>query len=69
MSNLSTERHYKPQEVAEMWSMSHVTVRRMFRDEPGVLTFGTEETRGKRRYMSMRIPQTVLDRVSEKLRS
>ena len=58
-------------EIAAAWSLSADTIRRLFRDEPGVLKLG-EGTRllgrkYKRRYYIMRIPQTVLDRVWSRL--
>jgi hypothetical protein len=66
------ERHYKSSEIAELWNVSEDVVRRMFADEPGVLKFG-EPTRlvgrgkYKRRYSYLRIPESVLQRVQERL--
>src|SRR5689334_15499356 len=42
------ERHYSVKELAESWNLSERTIRRMFLHEPGVLEWGTPETRMKR---------------------
>jgi hypothetical protein len=56
------ERHYTPQEVAELWRVDENTVRRIFQDELGVLKLNTAK-RGKRAYVTLRIPGGVLERV------
>jgi hypothetical protein len=53
-------------EVAEMWNVSTKTIRRLFRDESGVLIFGSHETRFKRKRETMRIPASVVERVHER---
>jgi len=60
------EQHYSVAEVAKMWALSEKTVRRMFQDEDGVLNWGTPETRRKRGYRTLRIPESVLHRVHRK---
>jgi len=62
----SLERHYSVAEVAKMWALSEKTVRRMFGDEEGVLNWGAPETRRKRGYRTLRIPESVLHRVHRK---
>lgn len=57
------ERHYALIEVAEMWHLSPDKVREIFEHEPGVLVFGDRSPRHKRRYLTLRIPHTVLLRV------
>jgi hypothetical protein len=58
------ERHYSPQELAELWGFDPATIRRMFIDEPGVLKEGKQGRRdGKRDYVSLRIPVSVAQRV------
>ena len=57
------ERHYAVDEVAEMWHLSPDKVRSLFEHEPGVLVIGDPFRRHKRRYRTLRIPQTVLNRV------
>jgi len=62
-SSATLERHFSVAEVAAMWNLSKDTVRRMFQDEPGVLVLGGRSSRRKRRYTTLRIPQSVLERV------
>lgn len=61
------ERHYAAIEVAEMWNLSADKVREIFEHEPGVLVIGDRNPRHKRRYLTLRIPQTVLLRVHNRL--
>jgi MarR-like DNA-binding transcriptional regulator SgrR of sgrS sRNA len=63
---LGLERHYSVSEIAKMWALSEKTVRRMFEDEEGVLQWGSPETRRKRGYITLRIPESVLHRVHQK---
>jgi hypothetical protein len=43
-------------------------VRKLFENEPGVLVIGVEHSTGrKRRYVSLRIPQYVIERVHRRL--
>jgi len=62
-----TERHYSVPEVAAMWSLSPDAVRKIFRGEPGVLVLGGSELTRKRRYTTLRIPESVLIRVHRRL--
>jgi hypothetical protein len=57
------ERHYTVAEVAILWNLSRDTIRRLFQNEPGVAILTTATRRGKRRYKTLRIPETVLLRV------
>ncbi len=52
----ATERHYRPEDIAELWQLDVSTVRKFFRDVPGVFKHGDE------RYKTLRIPQSVMDR-------
>jgi hypothetical protein len=61
------ERHYAVDEVAKMWHLSPDKVRDLFEHEPGVLVIGDPFPRHKRRYRTLRIPQTVLNRVHGRL--
>jgi hypothetical protein len=63
------ERHYAVAEIAEMWNLSADKVRELFENEPGVLVIGERSPRHKRRYVTLRIPQTVLERVHCRLSS
>jgi len=60
-------RHYTPAEVGKLWGLSADTVRRLFEKEPGVLLIGDPSRRGKRRYLTLRIPESVVSRVHRKM--
>lgn len=62
------EKHYSIQEISELWQLSEDTVRKIFRDVPGVLKLGSPERRHKRGYFLLRIPESVVQRVHEGLR-
>ncbi len=64
----SAEKHYSVLELAELWNLSENTIRRIFENEPGVLKWGSREGRFKRRYTTLRIPETVVLRVHRRLR-
>lgn len=59
----SEEKHYTCKELAEQWKVDQSTIRKLFRDEPGVLRFGRSGRRTKRDYVSLRIPASVAARV------
>ncbi len=65
-SQAFSERHYSVGEIAAMWGVSTDVVRRLFQREPGVLVLGGQKT-GKRRYATLRIPESVARRVHQKL--
>jgi hypothetical protein len=67
-TDLGSERHYSVAELANLWNLSENTIRRMFDNEPGVLQWGSQETRRKRAYTTLRIPETVALRVHRRLR-
>ena len=62
-SSLIKEKHWNVVEVAEQWGISTDLVRDIFKDEDGVLIFERPGTRTKRSYSTMRIPESVLERV------
>ena len=57
------EKHFTPAELAERWNLSHDTIRRMFENEPGVLIFENAERSPSRRRRTLRIPESVAERV------
>lgn len=59
----AVERHFTVSEVADLWNLSHDAVRRIFRHEPGVLVIGDPNPSGKRGYVTLRIPHSILERV------
>jgi len=68
-TSVHIERHYAVTEIAEMWNLSVDKVRELFENEPGVLVLGERSPRHKRRHVTLRIPQTVLERVHYRLSS
>ena len=56
--NPVVQRHYSPEELGELWSLSADTVRRLFEREPGVLVIERTRT-SRRRYRTLRIPEGV----------
>jgi hypothetical protein len=57
------ERHYSPADLGELWNLSADTVRRMFENEPGVLAFENSTRSSSRRFRTLRIPESVAQRV------
>lgn len=53
------ERHYTCIELAKLWNLHPDVIRQLFRDYPGVLKIARPETRNKRGYVSIRIPESV----------
>lgn len=64
-SNIMAEKHYTPAELAEIWGVDPETIRNVFRNEPGVLKLGNSG--GKRAYITLRIPESVAERVHRRL--
>ena len=64
----ATEKHYSVQELARIWKLSEDTIRRLFREEPGVMKISGRSGRRKRRYVVLRLPESVVIRVHERLR-
>jgi hypothetical protein len=58
----SYDEYLTPQEVADILKISRDTVIRKFKSRPGVLDFGSSESRFKRRYRVFRIPRQTLER-------
>ena len=61
------DNYYSVDDIAALWKLSRDSVRRLFRHEPGVLALAPRNTRGKRSYTTLRIPQSVLERVHRRL--
>lgn len=57
------EQHYTPKQIAARLNKSDDWVRRNFESERGVKIHGAQHRRGKRRYATMLIPESVLLRV------
>jgi hypothetical protein len=61
------EKHCTVQQIVALWGWSDDTVRRTFRNEPGVIAITHPERRGRRPYSRPSIPESVLVRVHERL--
>jgi len=66
--DLANEKHYSIIEISKLWALSQKTVRKIFENEPGVILYGQAETMRKRGYRTLRVPETVLQRVHRRLR-
>jgi hypothetical protein len=66
-SNIMKEKHYAPDELAELWGVSTETIRSIFKQEPGVLKIGKTGSKYKRGYVTLRIPADVAERVHTRL--
>jgi hypothetical protein len=64
---LALERHYAPNELAELWGISGKVIREIFKNEQGVLRIDRPEQRNKRGYCSMRIPESIAIRMHRQL--
>ncbi len=62
------EKHFSVRELAGLWGLSERTIRRIFANEAGVISWGRNESRSKRAYKTMRIPESTAQRVYRKLR-
>lgn len=63
------ERHFSPAELAELWSLSEDTIRRLFEREPGVMIFESPSRNPARRRRTLRVPESVAERVHCRLSS
>jgi hypothetical protein len=61
------EKHYAPDELAELWGVHPETIRNIFREESGVLKIGDKNPKHKRSYITIRIPVSVAERVHKRL--
>jgi hypothetical protein len=63
------ERHLSINEIAELWGLSPGVVRALFKDRGDVIRIGSGETRFRRGYLTLRVPESVVERVHAELRS
>jgi hypothetical protein len=64
---MKDEKHYAPSELATIWGVSVQTIREIFKGEEGVLKIGRDGTRSRRRYKTLRFPESVAERVHTRL--
>jgi hypothetical protein len=69
---MTDEEVFTVAEIAIRWKRSGAAVTRQFIDEPGVLRFGhptlLKGRKYRRRYFSIRVPKSVLERVEDRLK-
>lgn len=65
MGTTALEKHYRVRELADLWALSDNTIIRMFANESGVIHL--ESPNGKRRYVTLSIPESVALRVHDRL--
>jgi hypothetical protein len=64
----ASEQHFTPDELAELWGVSAQTIRDLFKEEVGVLRMVKDDKpKNKRVYVTMRIPESVAERVHARL--
>ena len=63
------EKHYSIPEIAAALQLDPNTIRKIFRDTPGVVKVAHPSKRRKRPYVTLRIPQSVLERRLAELRA
>ena len=61
------EKHFTPADLAKAWGVSAETVRQIFRNEPDVLRVGSNGSPSSRKYVLLRIPESVALRVHKRL--
>ena len=67
-SSPTFEPHLTVRQIAKMWNLSPDAIRRLFRGEPGVVQIKKERSGPTHRsYTSLRIPQSVAERVHRRL--
>lgn len=57
---------YTVQELANLWSLGVDKIRELFENEPDVLKIQKPPKRGKRQYVTLRIPERVAERVKRR---
>lgn len=64
-----SERHFTAKEVAEEWNLSQDTIYRLFSNQPGVLLIVSEKKKYRRTRRTLRIPESVKNRVYRRLQN
>jgi hypothetical protein len=69
LNDFCAEKHFTMQEVGKTLKMDPQTVVRLFRGQPGVIEFGSDERLHKRKRKFLRISKSALERFLEKQRT
>jgi len=57
---------YSVRELASLWGLGVDKIRELFADEPDILKIKSPPKRGKRQYVTLRIPEKVAERVKRR---
>jgi hypothetical protein len=68
-TNPALEPHHSIRAIAAAWGWSPQTVSKYFIDEPGVLKHSNSPTRKRRTYVTLAVPESVLIRVHNRLKT
>lgn len=63
----ATEVHFSVQQIAERWGLSETLIRELFENEPGVFKIERPGTQRKRKHTTLRIPESVVERVHRRM--
>jgi hypothetical protein len=61
------ERHFSVKEIADLWGLCENSVREIFRSEAGVVRIQRPKSRWKRAYTTLRLPNSVVERVHRRM--
>jgi len=61
------EAHFTPVQISKLWGLSVDKIRDVFEREPGVVMIDNAASRKKRRYRTMLIPRSVVEKVHSRL--
>ena len=61
------EQHYTVQDIADRLRLSTDKVRELFEDDPAVVKIGERNSGRKRRYVTLRIPHSAVERALRRL--
>ena len=64
-----SEHHFTAKEIAEAWNLSQDSIYRLFVNEPGVLILARERKKYRRTRRTLRIPESVKNRVYRRLQN
>jgi hypothetical protein len=67
IATITLERHYTVSELSQLWLFSENTIRRLFDKEPGVIKICRPQSKKKRSYTSLRIPERIAIRVYRRM--
>jgi len=61
------ERHFSVKEIADSWGLCENSVREIFKGEADVVRIQRPKSRWKRAYTTLRIPESVVERVHRRM--